>query len=33
MTTNVLASTDRVTPAIGSLGHPDIVIESGHRWG
>jgi hypothetical protein len=31
--TNVMASTDRIQSATGYLGHPDVVIESGHRWG
>jgi hypothetical protein len=33
MTTNVSASTDRVTRMVGFLGNPEILIESGHRWG
>jgi hypothetical protein len=31
MATNVLASTDRVQSTTGY--DPEIVIESGHRWG
>jgi hypothetical protein len=33
MAENVMPSTDRVLSATGYLGHPEIVIESGHRWG
>jgi hypothetical protein len=33
MAENVMPSTDRVLPTTGYLGHPEIVIESGHRWG
>jgi hypothetical protein len=29
--TTVVASTDRILSAIS--GHPEVVIESGHRWG
>jgi hypothetical protein len=32
MTSCVTATTDRSATATGALGHPEVVIESGHRW-
>ena len=33
MAIDARVSTDRVLSTTGYLGHPEIVIESGHRWG